>query len=267
MPSPNRTSPVTRPHGPSSVIWQIDRERIVLLAGPAAAVLQVAHPVVARGVAAHSRFREDSSGRLARTLEAVYTVTFGTPDEVEQVRRGVARAHAAVRGEGYSAFDPEAQLWVLATLIMGSIKMFERFVAPLEPSQRETFLQENAFFGQVFGVEPGQLPATWTDFENYWQEMMNGPILGSLPLCGEVARAVIRPDAPATMRWLSPVFRAMTLELLPAPLSERLGLGSSRLQRPLWKTLDALVPRLLPILPARLRFAPHYLRAMQLAAS
>ena len=80
------------PFGPDSMMWRINRERIALLAGPAAAVLQVAHPQVAMGVAAHSKFRTDSIGRLNRTLEAVYSVAFGTSEEVERVRDGVAHA-------------------------------------------------------------------------------------------------------------------------------------------------------------------------------
>ncbi len=119
------------PFGLESMMWRINREQVVLLAGPAAAVLQVAHPQVAMGVAAHSKFRTDSIGRLHRTLEAVYSVAFGTSDEVEHVRDGLARAHRSVRGEGYFAFDQDAQLWVLATLIMGSVNIYRRFVGKL----------------------------------------------------------------------------------------------------------------------------------------
>jgi uncharacterized protein (DUF2236 family) len=116
---------------PNGVTRRINRELFVLLGGPAAAVLQVAHPVVARGVAGHSRFREDPMGRLGRTLAAVYTISFGTPEEIERVRQNVARAHRAVRGEGYSAFDPAAQRWVLATLIWCSSWLYERWVEKL----------------------------------------------------------------------------------------------------------------------------------------
>ena len=105
---------------PDSMMWRINRERITLLAGPAAAVLQAAHPQVAMGVAAHSRFQTDSMGRLRRTLDAVYTIAFGSEDDVAHIRKAMARVHAPVKGtspETYSAFDSGAQLWVLATLI------------------------------------------------------------------------------------------------------------------------------------------------------
>lgn len=254
------------PFAPDSMMWKINRERVVLLGGASAAVLQVAHPQVAMGVAAHSRFRSDSTGRLRRTLDSVYTVAFGSAEEVERVRGAVARAHAPVQGKTpapYSAFDPDAQLWVLATLIMASTSIFRRFVGPLTEKELNQFLEENARFGEVFGLNPGLLPKTWPEFEHYWRGMMDGPLLGSHPLCGEVARAVVRPDAPWTMRVLSPVFRALTLEYLPAPLRERLGFPNPSRSSRLWNLLDGTLPTLRRLAPASLRYAPHYLRAVR----
>jgi uncharacterized protein (DUF2236 family) len=249
------------PFGPDSMMWRINRERVVLLAGPAAAVLQVAHPQVAMGVAAHSKFRTDSIGRLHRTLEAVYSVAFGTSEEVERVRDGVARAHRPVRGKGYSAFDSEAQLWVLATLIMGSVNMYQRFVGKLTVPELDRFLEENSRFGEVFGLDPRILPNSWSGFERYYAETLNGPLLGSHPLCAEVANAVIKPDAPWFMRALSPVFRAMTIEYLPLTLRERLRIRQGSLAGALWPMLDRFLPIILRMSPASVRYAPQYLIA------
>ncbi|MFZ4484858.1 MAG: oxygenase MpaB family protein, partial [Chthoniobacterales bacterium] len=235
------------PFTPDSMMWKINRERVVLLGGAFAAVLQVAHPQVAMGVAAHSRFRSDSIGRLRRTLDAVYTVAFANAEEVEQMRSSVARAHAPVQGRSpapYSAFDPDAQLWVLATLITASTKMFQRFVGPLAENELNQFLEDNARFGEVFGLDPSLLPSRWPEFEDYWRGMMDGSLLGSHPLCGEVARAVVCPDAPWTMRALSPVFQALTLEYLPPPLRTRLGFSNPSGQSKLWRLLDGALPSL-----------------------
>ena len=249
------------PFGPDSMMWRINRERVVLLAGPAAAVLQVAHPQVAMGVAAHSKFRTDSIGRLHRTLESVYAVAFGTSEEVESVRDGVARAHRPVRGEGYSAFDQDAQRWVLATLIMGSVNMYQRFVGKLTVPELDRFLEENSRFGEVFGLDPAMLAKSWSGFERYYEETLNGPLLGSHPLCGEVANAVIKPDAPWFMSALSPAFRAMTFEYLPPKLGERLRIDSGSLTGILWSTLDRILPTLVRFAPENLRYAPQYLLA------
>ncbi|MFZ4484884.1 MAG: oxygenase MpaB family protein [Chthoniobacterales bacterium] len=249
------------PFTPDSMMWKINRERIVLLGGASAAVLQVAHPQVAMGVAAHSKFRSDSTGRLRRTLDAVYAVAFGSAEEVDRVRGVVARAHAPVQGKSpapYSAFDPDAQLWVLATLIMASTNMFRRFVGPLTEKELNQFLEENARFGEVFGLSPELLPRTWPEFKDYWQSMIEGSLLGSHPLCGEVARAVIRPDAPWTMRALSPIFRELSLEYIPGSLRERLGFPAPSSQSRSWKALDHTLPWLRRMAPPSLRYATQY---------
>src|SRR5918993_5866268 len=68
--------------GPGSAAWRIARERVVLAGGPAAPPLQIAHPLVAAGVAAHSDFATDPLRRLRGTLDAVLTVTFGDAAQV-----------------------------------------------------------------------------------------------------------------------------------------------------------------------------------------
>ncbi len=138
-----------------SAIWRITREHVLLLGGPAAAILQIAHPAVALGVADHSDFRADTLGRLHRTLEAVYTIAFCSRAEVRQWRPGCEPPILRVRGESpqrYSAFALDAQMWVLATLIQLGIQMFERFVGPLDAIDREDFLRDMRDFGTWFGL-------------------------------------------------------------------------------------------------------------------
>jgi len=250
------------PFGPDSLMWRINRENVVLLGGAAAATLQVAHPVVALGVKNHSHFREDPFGRLRRTLDAVYTVAFGTVEEVEAVRVAISRRHAAVRGDGYSAFDRDAQLWVAATLIMGSTGMYQRFVGPFSANELDAFLEENRRFMEVFGLPADALPRGWPAFLDYWNRMISGPLLGSIPECGEVARGVLLPRKPWILR--VGIVSALGMELIPSALAVRLGLPRSALRGPLWAVLDAVLPRVIRRLPARVRFAPKYLHARRM---
>jgi uncharacterized protein (DUF2236 family) len=46
-------------------------------------LLQVAHPLVAVGVAEHSDYHRDLWSRLGRTLRALYLIAFGTKAEAE----------------------------------------------------------------------------------------------------------------------------------------------------------------------------------------
>jgi uncharacterized protein (DUF2236 family) len=66
-----------RTFSPDRLIWTIDREGILLLGAGRALLLQLAHPLVAAGVAQHSGFTADPLGRLRRTLDTSYALVFG----------------------------------------------------------------------------------------------------------------------------------------------------------------------------------------------
>ncbi|HVE15344.1 MAG TPA: oxygenase MpaB family protein [Chthoniobacterales bacterium] len=251
---------------PDSQIWRLSRENALLLGGPAAAILQVAHPEIAAGVAAHSQFRTDAFGRLHRTLEAVYTITFATRSEAEAMQRRIAAVHAKVRGDRpvtYDAFSPAAQLWVLATLIDVGTRVFEQLVAPLSASDREGHYREMRGFGQYFGLDPAFGPQTAAEFGDYYAAMLHGPELASIPLCRDVAWAVAVPDAPWWLNLASRPLVGLTAELIPSPVRERLGFQSTRVSRAAFAAMRNLSRGALPLLPHGLRFHEHYRRALE----
>jgi len=256
--------PILPPYGPESMMWKVNRERIVLLAGPAAATLQAAHPQVAEGVANHSSYRDDPIKRLTGTLDATYGVAFGSEDDIQKIRLRIAEMHKRVQGPGYSAFDQDAQLWVLATLTLGSIAMYSRFIAPLNETERDRLWAENLGFGTVFGYDPSHGPTTWKEFTSYWHSMVTGDILGSNPLSREIVRTITHPPQPFWLRLMSPVLSRLTTELVPESLHKRLGLRRVPTQAVLWKGLEALLPVALSVLPPEIRFDHRYLAASKL---
>ena len=250
--------------GPNSIIWRVNRENLLLLGGPAAAILQTAHPQVALGVAEHSNFREDTLGRLRRTLEAVYTITFSPRSEVEAMAAQVRAIHAKVRGDApqrYSAFSPDAQLWVLATLIALSVQIYEEYLPPLAPEEKETFFHEMKVFGKWFGLLESHGPQTWGDFQTYWHDMLHGNELGSLPISGELCRHIAYPERPFWFRpgWV--ISGLMARQYIPSPIREKLGLTAPSETKV--KLFRAGVKGVLPFLPAAVRYVPHYRRAMR----
>src|SRR5947199_9427731 len=100
-----------------AVIRRVDGEGVLLLGGGRALLMQLAHPQVAAGVADHSGFASDPFGRLRRTLEATYTIVFGSEEEADLVARQLWAVHERVTGPGYHANEPELLLWVTANLI------------------------------------------------------------------------------------------------------------------------------------------------------
>ena len=87
-----RADPLLGFYGPGSRMWQINREAVLLGAGPAALLLQIAHPMVAEGVAHHSTFAEDPFKRLHGTIATTMALVFGDGRAAE---RAVARLNSA----------------------------------------------------------------------------------------------------------------------------------------------------------------------------
>src|SRR3712207_2866998 len=85
--------------GPGSLTWRINREGVLLLGGGRALILQVAHPLVAAGVAAYSNYREDPWGRLYRTLDITTRIVFGDTETAREASGRLERMHSRVRGE------------------------------------------------------------------------------------------------------------------------------------------------------------------------
>src|SRR5436189_6181724 len=67
--------------GPGSVAWRIGGDIAVFLGGGRAALLQLAHPMVAHAIAQHSYTRADVAQRFQRTLRAVLAMVFGELDD------------------------------------------------------------------------------------------------------------------------------------------------------------------------------------------
>jgi uncharacterized protein (DUF2236 family) len=84
---------------PESLVRRLGNTPVTpFLGGGAAVLLQVAHPLVAAGVVAHSGYRDDLWRRLARTLRALYLIAYGTKEEAEQAGAVVKAVHEHVRG-------------------------------------------------------------------------------------------------------------------------------------------------------------------------
>src|SRR5690606_11980656 len=105
----------------------------LILGGGRAILLQIADPVVGRGVAVHSDFARKPMERLRNTLTFVYAVMLGDPNQVALVSRMVDRAHEPVEG----ATDPHRQLWVAATLYETAMSLHESLYGTLDEASAD----------------------------------------------------------------------------------------------------------------------------------
>jgi len=257
--------------GPESEMWRINRERCGLIYGPAAAILQIAHPRIAQGVHDHSSFRVDTMGRLHRTLASTNRIAFGRVSEAEAMRRRLAAMHAKVRGivspgikgpRVYSALEPDLLFWVLATLIIAAVNGYEFIHGDLPIARKEAFYRDACRFGTYFGVDESLSIKEWEAFQAYYKGMVEGDLLGSHWICRKLATAVIYPQDSLGTRLLGSALDFLPIETLPPKVRDRLGFRSTISSRFRVRLTRSVLPRVFPLLPRRLRFQPEYLRAM-----
>lgn len=247
--------------GPGSMAWRIDRELLVLGGGSCALLMQAAHPYVAAGVVEHSTYATDPFGRLMRTLTSSFDVVFGTRAQADATIRRVNAIHGAVRGElpgggRYSALDPEALLWVHATLIDTALRVYDRFVAPLSPDEEQAYHREAIVVAELLRVPAGTVPATIVELRAWMDEMVASGRVHVTPEARQIARTVLYP-----VRWLPRVAwdaaHLVSLATLREPLRSDYGLRwSARRERGI-ERIAAVSRRALPLVPPMLRFAPQ----------
>jgi uncharacterized protein (DUF2236 family) len=214
---------------PQAPYWRVNREWLIILAAARAAMMELAHPLVAAGVAYHSNFRQDSLGRLYRTFRMMMHVTFGNQHTARQACQRVHRCHNGVQGvlmekgvplpagTHYQANDPQLKLWVLATLVDSILLVHDLFVTPLSPAEKAAYYRDSQLLGQLLGIPRQVMPATYPDFTTYVETMIAGEVLTVSDTAREVAQAIFAP------RLIGPLLRSLSfagIGLLPARLRQ-----------------------------------------------
>ena len=252
-----------------SVSRTIHAERVLLLGWGRALLLQFAHPLVAQGIVEHSAFlrsRRGRWGRLRRTLDAMLTLTYGTPEEAAAVARGINAIHDRVSGHAvlpspartvtrYSAHDPALLAWVHATLVESFLMAYELYVAPLSPAEKDRYCEESAGIEPMLGIPEGYLPRSTRALGAYMDEMLDGGDLrvtdGARRLAAELLRPVPRVALP--LMWL---VRLPSIGLLPARIRRDYGYAWSPGREAALRASARVIRVLLRITPAVLRYWP-----------
>lgn len=241
-----------------AIVRRVDAEPVLLLGGGRALLMQLAHPSVAAGVADHSDFRRDPLTRLQRTLDATYTIVFGSEEQARATAEGIRRVHDRVTGPGYAANDPELLLWVQATLVDTALRVHARFLRPLSPTEAARYYEESTLVAEVLGVPRADQPADLAAFRDYVRTMV-----GSLEVTDtarQVARAVLHPRLPLAEPALG-LGRQLTVGLLPAPLRLRYGFEWDRQRQAALDVTCLGVRQVLSRVPSGLRRMPPRLVA------
>lgn len=242
-----------------SVARRLNRESFLLLGGTAALLLQVAHPLVAAGVAEHSGFRRDPFGRLLRTLNTTLGIVFGTTAQARAGLRRIDRRHVPVRGtvgeRSYDARDPTLLVWVQVTLVLTSLRLYELVRGRLSDEDREVYWSEARMFAGELGATMEALPSTYHALIAYERYMLANEVIPDASAVA-VARDVLRPVrfVPGPMYWLTDAF---TAGLLPPSIRLAIGLPWRTRERLWFRFVIAALRLFLPAVPRRIRVVPQ----------
>jgi uncharacterized protein (DUF2236 family) len=255
---------------PDSMIWRVSREPLLLLGGGRALLMQVAHPLVAAGVAEHSDYRESPWRRLERTMSAVWSIVYGTKAEADRAAERVRNVHSRVHGRladgagpypsgtSYSAADPDLLMWVHGTLVDTALLVYEGWVRPLGDHERERYYGDMKVLAGAFGTPQSVIPPTFADFRAYMREHLEGDGLAVTSAALDVKRSILdEPPLPPPLRPLWTPVGLVTAGLLPPVLREQYGVAWDRARGALLESSRATVRHVvLPLLPALVRAIP-----------
>jgi uncharacterized protein (DUF2236 family) len=259
-------------YGPSSMLWRVNREQVLFVAGTRAALLQEAHPFVAHGVDQHSLSKTDPIGRFERTFKHVHAMLFGDLDSALTSARRVHAFHTKVRGiiaensgvyaqgSTYRANDEHALLWVHATLWESSVVAYELFLHPLSSEEKERYYQETKLFAYLFGIPDEILPRTWPEFLAYNEQMWRSDELAVERTAREMSEFILSPANPL-QRHLTGWNRTMTAGLLPLRFREAYRLSFGAKERAVYEASIRAIRRMWRWVPRQYRYVPAYVAA------
>lgn len=222
--------------GPDSMLRRVQGERVLMISGPRALLMQAAHPLAVAGLLAHTSALDEPYERLQRTAEVMSTIGFGSRAEADRMTRRVRAMHRRVRGKlaedtgpfpagtPYAADDPELLMWVLFSLVDSGIVVYERFVAAMSQDEKEAYWSDFRVVGGLFGLGEEEMPADLAELDDYRELMYASGRLHVSEWARVRAREIVfEPPAPLQLRPLVEAVNYVTVALLPAQIRDQYG--------------------------------------------
>ncbi len=254
--------------GPTSATWKIASEATLLLGGSRAVLMQLAHPLVAQAVSAHSNYMHDPFGRAERTFLMSQMLTFGSTATARQAAHTINRLHTHVQGtlparagdhttgSTYFARDPKLLLWVHATLVDTVLLLYPLLIKPLSQEEQEQYYQESKRMARLLGLSATDMPETVHDLHLYIHDMVYSNCLAATPQARELARQVLFPTGPVALKPFTYLNLAITCATLPPPVRAIYGLEWSNKQQLASKLFIRGMRLVISRLPTTLRVLP-----------
>jgi uncharacterized protein (DUF2236 family) len=225
-----------------SMVRRLHRERLVLFSGVRALLMQACDPLAVVGFQRHSIIFDDPQLRLQRTDERMSRIYFGSREEAGETGRVVQAMHRRVRGKtpadygpvpkgtAYAASDPALGLWVLATLADSAVVYYERIFGSLTAEERERYWSEYRRVGELLGLPPESMPATFEGLREYMDgRLSDGSLWISDDRREQAERMILEPPFSGWLRTaaipLTETIRLISVGLLPPEIRRLFGFG------------------------------------------
>ncbi len=262
----------------NSLIWRYFGDNRMFLIGPRPGVLQLMLADLGQGVLEHSVFFADTAARIKRSLPPIFRTVYGTPNDnagiqVRDFHRHIKGAITRPNGDAarYHALDPDTYFWAHATFLDQVFYFADTFVERLSHADKERMYRESKTWYRRYGVSDRPMPATYADFEKYWQHMLDHGVVAHPAASysvGYVTKGFPKPVGVSPLLWraLTPVFDPVLAFLttggLPPQARTLLNLTWSAAQERRYQRLAALsrsgaVNALWNRLPMRVRYNAH----------
>ncbi|MGP3957626.1 oxygenase MpaB family protein [Nonomuraea sp. 3N208] len=192
---------------PQSATWQVHLDRSMWVGGVRGLMLQALHPLAMRGVWQNSNFQEDPFGRLRRTADFVGRVTFGSPEQADEIGRRVRGIHKALRihdpdtGRTHRVDDPQLLVWVHCAEVSSYLEVARRGGLGLTERQADAYLAEQRKSAAYVGLHPEDVPGTCAEMEAYFKQVRPG--LRVTEEAAATVRFLLWPRLPHELRLLS----------------------------------------------------------------
>lgn len=215
----------------TSVAWATAARWWAVLGGQRALLLQVAHPQVAAAVSEHSDWEARSLHRLVSTLRTMLVLSFGSEAGARAQADALGRVHGSIVGAtsdgvAYNATDPDAQAWVLATLVDSLWEVERRFVGRMSESDRDRSVTETRQLARSFDIDLDAFPTDAARFRSWFAE--RGTALEPDDRSRVSAQSILNPPIRGVPGAAKRFGAVLACDLLPPPVREALELPAAR---------------------------------------
>lgn len=196
---------VTQP--PQTATWLVHIDRSMWVGGVRGLMLQALHPLAMLGVWQNSTFQDDPFGRLRRTADFVGRVTFGSPEEADEIGRRVRGIHRQLRikdpdtGKLHRVDDPELLLWVHCAEVSSYLEVARRGGLALTERQADQYLHEQRRSATYVGLHLEDVPGSLAEMADYFRQAR--PALRVTDEAAATVRFLLWPRLPQELRLLS----------------------------------------------------------------